>query len=89
MTVERFSKFIAASQHRTEAEKWALRLANGPRVAIEFNKRLANADILDRVNRLLDSSLAMEALTFESRDHKEAVKAFVEKRQPVFGRGRA
>ncbi|MBW2425161.1 MAG: enoyl-CoA hydratase/isomerase family protein [Deltaproteobacteria bacterium] len=69
------------------AEKMALRLAKGPRVAIEFNKRLANADILDRVNRLLDSSLAMEALTFETSDHKEAVKAFLEKREPVFGQG--
>ena len=70
-----------------EAKKLALRLATGPRVAIEFNKRLANADILDRVNRLLDSSLAMEALTFETRDHKEAVQAFIEKREPVFGDG--
>jgi enoyl-CoA hydratase len=76
-----------ASELTAEAEKLAGRLANGPRVAIEFNKRLANADILDRVNRLLDSSLALEALTFESADHKEAVSAFQEKRVPVFGRG--
>jgi enoyl-CoA hydratase len=69
------------------AEALAQRLATGPRVAIEFNKRLANADILDRVNRLLDTSLALEALTFESADHKEAVSAFLEKRTARFGQG--
>lgn len=73
---------------RAEAEKIAMRLAKGPRVAIQFNKRLANADIVDRVNRLLDASLAMEAITFETSDHKEAVKSFLEKREPVFGTDR-
>lgn len=68
-------------------EAVAQRLASGPRVAIEFNKRLANAEIVDRVNRLLDTSLALEALTFETADHQEAVKAFLEKRAPRFGQG--
>ena len=79
------NRVVPGDSLAAEAEKWALRLATGPRVAIEFNKRLANADILDRVNRLLDSSLAMEALTFETSDHQEAVRAFIEKREPVFG----
>ena len=81
------NRVLPGSELAAETERWALRLAKGPRVAIEFNKRLANAEILDRVNRLLDSSLAMEALTFETRDHREAVKAFIEKREPVFGGG--
>jgi enoyl-CoA hydratase len=71
---------------RSEAQKLAERLAAGPRLPIQFNKRLANADLVDRVNRVLDASLAMEGLTFESADHREAVKAFLEKRTPVFGR---
>lgn len=79
------NRVVPANELVAEVEKLALRLAKGPQVAIEFNKRLANADILDRVNRLLDSSLAMEALTFETSDHREAVKAFIEKREPVFG----
>jgi enoyl-CoA hydratase len=73
---------------RAEAQKLAERLAAGPRLPIQFNKRLANADLVDRVNRVLDSALAMEAITFESSDHKEAVKAFLEKRAPAFGKGR-
>jgi enoyl-CoA hydratase len=74
-------------QLRSEAEAFADRLAQGPRVAIEFNKRLANADLVDRVNRILDASLAMEAITFTTRDHREAVRAFLDRRQPVFGSG--
>jgi len=68
------------------ADAFARRLAAGPRVAIQFNKRLANAELVDRVNRVLDASLAMEAITFETRDHREAVRAFIDKRVPVFGR---
>ena len=64
----------------------ARRLATGPRIAIEFNKRLANAEVLDRVGRMLDASLALEALTFETADHREAVRAFLEKRAPAFGK---
>ncbi|MGR6999119.1 enoyl-CoA hydratase/isomerase family protein [Yinghuangia aomiensis] len=68
------------------AEKLAARIAAGPAIAIQFNKRLANADLVDRVNRVLDASLAMEALTFGTADHREAVRAFLDKRAPNFGK---
>ncbi|GAA3382505.1 enoyl-CoA hydratase/isomerase family protein [Cryptosporangium minutisporangium] len=74
-----------AAELTAEATKLAERIATGPAVAIQFNKRLANADLVDRVNRVLDASLAMEALTFETADHREAVRAFLEKRPPKFG----
>jgi len=63
----------------------AQRLARGPQVAIQFNKRLANADLLEKVNRVIDASLAMEAITFGTADHREAVRSFIEKRPPTFG----
>jgi enoyl-CoA hydratase len=68
-----------------EAGVLARRLAAGPQVAIQFNKRLANAELNDRVNRVIDASLAMEAVTFSTADHREAVRAFIEKRPPRFG----
>jgi enoyl-CoA hydratase len=70
-----------------EAAALARRLADGPQVAIQFNKRLANAELVDRVNRVIDASLAMEAITFSTADHREAVRSFVEKRAPRFGEG--
>ena len=71
---------------RAAAGAMAKRLAAGPRSVIQFDKRLANADLLDRVNRLLDASLAMEAISLGGADHAEAVAAFLEKREPRFRR---
>lgn len=70
------------------ADEMAQRLAAGASIAIQFNKRLANIDLVDRVNRVLDAALAMEAVTFQSADHREAVSAFVERREPVFSSGK-
>lgn len=68
-----------------QAGEMATRLAQGPRHAIQFNKRLANAELVQRVSRLIDASLAMEAITFGTGDHREAVRSFIERRPPVFG----
>lgn len=75
---------VPAAELRDAVTKMAHRLAKGPQVAIQFNKRLANAEVLERVNRLIDASLAMEAITFTTADHKEAVKSFLEKRPAKF-----
>jgi enoyl-CoA hydratase len=75
------------SELAAAAGELATRLAQGPQVAIQFNKRLANAELVDRVNRVIDASLAMEAITFSTADHREAVRSFVEKRPPRFGGG--
>ncbi len=66
----------------------ARRLAEGPAIAIRFNKRLVNKELEDRVSRIYDMALAMEAITFESADHKGAVEAFLAKRTPVFAKFR-
>lgn len=76
---------VPRAELRAAAAAMAQRLARGPQVAIQFNKRLANAELVDRVNRLIDASLAMEAITFSTADHREAVRSFIEKRAPTFG----
>jgi enoyl-CoA hydratase len=63
----------------------AKRLAAGPMHAIQFNKRLVNKILEDQVSRLYDLSLAFECVTFETADHREAVDAFLNKREPTFG----
>ncbi len=65
----------------------ARRLARGPALAIRFNKALVNKELEDRVARLYEMAFAMEAITFRSADHLEAVAAFGERRAPVFQRG--
>jgi enoyl-CoA hydratase len=71
-----------------EAMAMARRLAAGPQVALRFNKRLVNKELEARVVQLYDLAAALEAITFETADHREAVASFLEKRPPSFTSGR-
>lgn len=69
---------------RDETYAIARRLAHGPRVALGYMKRNFNA----AENGSLQECFRLEAMhhsrTGETEDHKEAARAFVEKRAPVF-----
>jgi enoyl-CoA hydratase/carnithine racemase len=49
---------------------------------------LVNKELEMRVVQLYDLSVAFEALTFETRDHREAVDAYLEKRPATFRSGK-
>jgi enoyl-CoA hydratase len=78
---------VPAAEVLEHAMTMAGRLAQGAALALRFNKRLVNKDLEERVDRIYEMALAMEAVTFRSADHLEAVKAFGERRAPVFIRG--
>jgi enoyl-CoA hydratase len=78
---------VPAGEVVESATAMARRLAQGAALAIRFNKRLVNKQLEERVDAIYEMALAMEAVTFRSADHLEAVKAFGEKRAPVFRRG--
>jgi len=66
---------------------WARRLAQGPTIALQMTKRmLASASSLSLAEALGWEATA-QAVNFASRDTREGVAAFLEKRPPVF-RGR-
>ena len=71
-------------QALAEALEVARELANGATLAIRWSKASVNKVLKDRLNLILDTSLAWEALTMVSDDHLEAATAFVEKRKPQF-----
>ena len=66
----------------------AHRLATGPAVAIRFNKRLVNKELEMRVSQLYDLSVAFEAISIETADHREAIDAFLNKRPATFRSGK-
>jgi 2-(1,2-epoxy-1,2-dihydrophenyl)acetyl-CoA isomerase len=75
---------------RLEDEAMALagRLARGPRVALRYMKRNMNAaEAGGTLSELLDLEAFHHTRCGLTEDHREAAKAFVEKRDPVF-RGR-
>ena len=70
----------------TKAHELARELADGPTWAIRWSKLAVNKWLKQQANLILDASLAYEMMTFSTKDHQEAVKAFVEKRKPNFVR---
>ncbi len=74
---------------RLEDETMALaaRLARGPRIAYRYMKRNFNAAESGTLKDLLDLEAWHHTRCGMTEDHREAAKAFVEKREPVF-RGR-
>jgi len=74
---------------RLEEETLALarRLAGGPRVALRYMKRNFNAAEAGTLKDSLDLEAWHHSRCGMTEDHREAARAFVEKREPVF-RGR-
>ena len=74
---------------RLEEETLALagRIARGPRVAHRYMKRNLNAAESGTLTDVLDLEAWHHTRTGQTDDHREAAKAFVEKREPTF-RGR-
>ncbi len=62
----------------------ALRLARGPSVAYRYMKENLNRAVGGDVMECLDLEATHHVHTGRTRDHKNAARAFVEKRDPVF-----
>jgi 2-(1,2-epoxy-1,2-dihydrophenyl)acetyl-CoA isomerase len=70
-----------------ETRALAERLARGPRVAYRYMKRNMNAAESGTLAELLDLEAWHHSRSGETEDHREAARAFVDKREPTF-RGR-
>ncbi len=79
--------YAVAPEHvMPKARELAQELADGPTWAIRWSKLSVNKWLKQQANLIMDASLAYEMMTFKTGDHKEAVKAFIEKRKPDFVR---
>ncbi len=76
---------VSAAEVMPLAKSIAQELADGPMWATRWTKLSINQILKERVNRLLEASMALEQVTFELADHREATRAFKEKRKPKFG----
>jgi len=76
----------APDQVMGKARELAQELADGPTWAIRWSKLAVNKWLKQQANLILDASLAYEMVTFTTEDHREAARAFVEKRKPNFVR---
>jgi enoyl-CoA hydratase/carnithine racemase len=65
-------------------DDWASRLAAGPPIALAMSKRLLNNSMHVTLEEALDDEGLSQTVNFGTTDTVEAIKAFVEKRPPVF-----
>lgn len=78
------NRVVPAAALADEVHAYAKRIASGPRVAYGYMKGNLNAALTTDLRTLLDREAVGQALTSLTEDHKEAVKAFLEKREPRF-----
>lgn len=80
--------FVVPDDHlMEEARGFAHRLADSAPLALRYTKQAVNKGVKDALNVAFDTSTALEIVTFQSDDHREALAALSEKRAPKF-RGR-
>jgi len=68
-------------------DDWARRLAGGAPLALQHTKRMLSNALTQTLSEALDAEATAQALNFTSEDAREGMRAFLEKRAPVF-RGR-
>jgi 2-(1,2-epoxy-1,2-dihydrophenyl)acetyl-CoA isomerase len=67
-----------------ETRKMAEEMANGPTMALGIAKRLLNQSYESAFSSILRAENSNQVLLRKAEDHREGVKAFFEKRKPVF-----
>ena len=78
------NRVIADARLEEETMALASRLARGPRVAFRYMKRNMNAAETASLKDMLDLEAWNHTRTGMTEDHREAARAFVEKREPQF-----
>ena len=65
-------------------DHWARKLAAGPPIALAQTKRLLNNSLNVTLEEALDDEAAAQTINFATSDTAEAMRAFIEKREPKF-----
>ncbi len=78
------NRVFPAASFRDEVHAFASKIANGPTIAYSYMKANLNAAINHELRELLDREAWGQTMTGYTEDHREAVKAFLEKRPPTF-----
>ena len=75
---------VAATDLAEASMAFATRLAASATLALKYTKMAVNKLVKDALNTAFDTSMGHELVTFLSEDHREAMAAFGERREPRF-----
>lgn len=78
------NKVLPAEGFLESALEIAGRIAHGPLVSYRYMKENVNLSLLNDFHTILDREAMTHLRCGETEDHKEGVKAFLEKRAPAF-----
>lgn len=78
------NKLVSADTLMDEAMDLAKRIAKNPPQALRATKQLMRAGTTMPLDTLLQMSAAVQANLHQTQDHKEAVSAMIEKREPQY-----
>jgi enoyl-CoA hydratase/carnithine racemase len=77
-------RVVPADSLEAEASAMAAKFAKGPPLAISLAKSAVYRSLNDDLVAALDYASTAEAITLTSEDHLEGIRAFRDKREPVF-----
>src|SRR5690625_1279413 len=63
---------------------FASKIANGPTTAYGFIKKITNQSFTSTLDEILEQERITQATLVTTEDHREGVRAFKEKRKPIF-----
>lgn len=78
------NKVVAHDALDKEVAEWADRLAAGPPLALAMTKRLLTLNASNDFTAALEAEGMAQTVNFGTSDTREAVKAFLDKREPEF-----
>jgi 2-(1,2-epoxy-1,2-dihydrophenyl)acetyl-CoA isomerase len=78
------NRVVPAGELDSFVDGWARRLAEGPTLALSMSKALLNESASMTMSEALEREGQAQAVNFASDDTAEAMRAFVEKRAPIF-----
>jgi len=81
------AKVVAPEELDAEVERVVNKLRNNSMAAVRFSKSILNIPLRQDLASMVDAGFALESISSQLPDHKEAVHAFMEKRKPQFRKG--
>jgi len=78
------NKVVPHNQLDSETNEWANRLAAGPPLALAMTKRMLTLNASNDFKSALEAEGMAQTINFYTQDTKEAVAAFLDKRDPKF-----
>lgn len=78
------NKVVPVDELDAAADEWARRLASGPTLALSLSKRLLNSSFASSYEESLEEEGRCQHVLFTSKDMREAMVAYMERRDPHF-----